>query len=128
MLQSRTCSLLTTLFLAWSIAPASAQTEIRCPLDEVLGTISNRIPSEWTSLPTYTLLAGVLGLVVIAAMSILIPRLGVASTLIIIVLGQVLVGAVLDHYGWIGAPVQAFNPAKVAGLGIAFLGVWLTVR
>src|SRR5512138_3254009 len=42
---------------------------------------------NWRSVPWYTLVAGILGIVVIAAVSFMIPRIGVAASIITIVAG-----------------------------------------
>lgn len=83
---------------------------------------------NWHQLPWYTLLAGIFGLVVISALSYMIPRVGVASSLIILVIGQVLVGSVLDHFGFLGAAIRPFDWIKLTGFAIAFFGIWLVVR
>src|SRR5512143_2889195 len=59
--------------------------------------------SQWRSVPWYALSAGIFGLVVIAAISYMIPRVGVAASITTVVAGQLLVGTVLDHFGWLGA-------------------------
>jgi bacterial/archaeal transporter family-2 protein len=83
---------------------------------------------EWRSVPWYALLAGVFGLVVIAAISYMIPRIGVAGSIITVVAGQLLVGTILDHFGWLGGIGRPLDAARLLGMGILFLGVWLTVR
>ncbi len=83
---------------------------------------------NWRSLPAFTLGAGVFGLVVIAAISYLIPRIGVASAFILLVVGQVLVGALLDHFGLLGSTVRSLDWIRAGGFLLAFLGVWLVVR
>jgi transporter family-2 protein len=84
--------------------------------------------SQWRSLPTYTLGAGAFGLVVIAAISFMIPRVGVAPALIILLAGQLLMGAILDHFGWLGVAQRPFDLTRLFGLGVVMLGVWLTVK
>ena len=83
---------------------------------------------EWRTLPWYTLLAGFFGLVVIAAISYMIPRIGVAGSIITVVTGQLLVGTVLDHFGWLGGIGRPLDAVRLLGVGILLLGVWLTVR
>lgn len=83
---------------------------------------------DWHTLPWYTLLAGAFGLVVITALSYMIPKAGVAASFIILVVGQVLVGSILDHFGLLGAAVRPFDGVKLAGFAIAFLGVWLVLK
>jgi transporter family-2 protein len=84
--------------------------------------------SQWRSVPWYALTAGVFGLVVIAAISYMIPRIGVAGSIITIVSGQLLVGMMLDHFGWLGADVRPLDATRLIGIGIVPFGVWLTVK
>ncbi len=84
--------------------------------------------SQWKNLPWYTLVAGVFGLVVIAAVSFMIPRVGVAASIITIVAGQLLVGTLLDTYGLLGAVQKSLEPTRIIGLIVVMLGVWLTVK
>ncbi|HNQ95085.1 MAG TPA: DMT family transporter [Anaerolineales bacterium] len=84
--------------------------------------------SQWKSLPWYTLGAGFFGLGVIAAISFMIPRIGVAPALIILLAGQLVMGAVLDHFGWLGLIQRPLDAARIIGLGVVMLGVWLTVK
>lgn len=83
---------------------------------------------QWRSVPWYALGAGVFGLVVIAAVSYMIPRVGVAASIITIVAGQLLVGTILDQYGWLGASIRPLDVTRFIGLGIVLFGVWLTVK
>jgi transporter family-2 protein len=84
--------------------------------------------AQWRSLPWYALGAGVFGLVVIAAISYMIPRVGVAASITTIVAGQLLVGTILDHFGLLGATGRLLDPTRTIGLGVVLFGVWLTVK
>ncbi len=101
------------------------------------GAIASLIPlliygggnlGKWQTLPWYAIVAGAFGLVVIGAVSYLIPRIGVAASIITIVAGQLMVGALLDHYGLLGAMVKPIEPTRILGLLFVMVGVWLTVR
>ena len=83
---------------------------------------------HWRTVPWYALVAGVCGLAVIGAVSYTIPRVGVATTIILIVAGQLTIGAFLDHYGLLGAPVRLFDAGRIAGILVLSVGVWLMVR
>lgn len=83
---------------------------------------------QWRSLPWYTLAAGVFGLIVIGAISYMIPRVGVAAAITSIVAGQLLVSTILDHFSLLGATGRAMDPTRALGLGIVLVGVWLTVK
>ena len=84
--------------------------------------------NQWRSLPWYALFAGVFGLVVIGVISYMIPRIGVAGSIITVVAGQMLVGMILDHFGWLGAIARPVEATRLVGLLIVMLGVWLTVK
>jgi len=84
--------------------------------------------TEWRSVPSYTLFAGLFGLVVIYAMSFMIPRIGIAGALITLLAGQLLIGSLLDHFGLLGAMQRPFDFTRAFGLLFVMLGVWLTVK
>ena len=80
------------------------------------------------SVPWYALCAGVFGLVVIFSMSYMIPRIGVATSLIILLSGQLLIGTVLDHFGLLGAAIRPLDLTRILGLAVVMGGVWLCVK
>jgi bacterial/archaeal transporter family-2 protein len=83
---------------------------------------------SWRTVPWYALCAGAFGLVVIFSMSYMIPRVGVATALIILLSGQLLIGTVLDHFGLLGAVQRPVDFMRVLGLAVVLLGVWLSVK
>jgi transporter family-2 protein len=84
--------------------------------------------AQWRSVPWYVLGAGVFGLVVIGAISYMIPRIGVAAAITTIVAGQLLVGIILDHFSMLGSMGRSMDPIRAVGLVIVLVGVWLTLR
>ena len=83
---------------------------------------------EWRTLPWYALVAGIFGLVVIGAISYMIPRVGVAAAIIAIVAGQLLVSTILDHFGLLGSIGRPLDLTRALGLAVVLVGVWLTVK
>ena len=84
--------------------------------------------SQWRSVPWYVLGAGVFGVVVIAAISFMIPRVGVAAAITTVVAGQVLAGALIDHFGLLEAHLRPMDLTRAIGLAVVLFGVWLTVK
>lgn len=82
----------------------------------------------WKQLPWYTLFAGAFGLIVISAISYMIPRVGVAAAIITVVAGQLLVSTILDHFALLGATGRPMDPGRAIGLAVVLIGVWLTVK
>jgi len=84
--------------------------------------------TQWRSVPWYVLGAGIFGLVVIGAISYMIPRVGVAASITTIVAGQLLVSMLLDHFGLLGAAERPLDLTRVLGMAVVLVGVWLTVK
>ena len=82
----------------------------------------------WQTVPWYMLASGVFGLVVIAAISVTIPRLGAAVTATLLVAAQLTVSALLDHWGLLGTAVRPLDLPRFLGMALLFLGAWLMVR
>jgi transporter family-2 protein len=82
----------------------------------------------WRSVPWYMLGAGVFGVVVISAISYTIPRIGVATTVTLVVMAQLVISALLDHFGLLGVDVRVLDFQRLAGLAALMLGTWLMVR
>lgn len=83
---------------------------------------------EWRSLPWYALVAGSMGLIVVGGVSFMIPRVGVATSITLIIAGQLVISSVLDHYGLLGVHIRHVDLQRIFGLIIVFIGAWLTVR
>jgi transporter family-2 protein len=84
--------------------------------------------AQWRSVPWYALSAGIFGLIVIGAISYMIPRIGVAGAITSIVAGQLLVSTILDHFGLLGAMSRSLDLTRALGLAVVLVGVWLTVK
>ena len=83
---------------------------------------------SWRTVPWYALCAGVFGLVVIFSMSYMIPRVGIATALIILLAGQLFIGTILDYFGLLGAVQRPLDISRIIGLAIVLLGAWLSVK
>ena len=82
----------------------------------------------WRDVPWYALAAGTLGLVVLSAVSYTIPRIGIATTVTLIVVAQLATAALLDHFGLLGATVRVLDPARLVGIVVLFAGTWMIMR
>jgi bacterial/archaeal transporter family-2 protein len=82
----------------------------------------------WGSVPWYVFLAGAIGLLIVGAIGYTVPRLGLVPALTLIVSAQFITAAVLDHYGLLGAAIRPLDAARVVGILVLLLGVWLIIR
>lgn len=84
-------------------------------LTEVLPGNGNWLP--WTG--------GIFGAIFIAITILMLPRLGATTTISLIIVGQMALSLVMDHYGLMGLPQHPVNLVKLAGVGLLLLGVIL---
>lgn len=83
---------------------------------------------RWREVPSYALWSGGLGLVLIAAISFSIPRIGLANTVAPLIAAQLIAGALIDHFGWFGVDVRLLDPLRVVGILLLFAGIWLVTK
>ncbi|HMX41034.1 MAG TPA: DMT family transporter, partial [Saprospiraceae bacterium] len=81
-----------------------------------------------TQAPKFLWSAGLLGAFYVTAMVLLVPKLGMALSFGLVVAGQMLCSLVMDHYGWLGSPVQPISFLRVVGVACIVLGVVLVRR
>lgn len=84
--------------------------------------------AAWNTVPWYTFTAGFLGVVIVGSISYTVPRIGLASTLTLAVVAQLVVGAILDHFGLLGAVQRSFDLPRILGLAVLGVGTWLVIR
>jgi transporter family-2 protein len=73
-------------------------------------------------------MGGFFGAVFIAVVILMIPRLGAATTLALIVVGQMAGALVFDHFGLFGVQPHPVSLIRVAGVACLILGVVLVRR
>jgi bacterial/archaeal transporter family-2 protein len=84
--------------------------------------------NKLSQVPWYAICAGVLGVIVISVTNFVIPHIGVASTLTLIIAGQLVAGMVIDRYGLFNTTVRPFDLYRLAGLILISGGAWLILR
>ncbi len=84
-----------------------------------------RLPglSEW-----YLYVGGVLGVVILAAPIYLVPRIGTTSTLVAIVLGQLLLALLIDHFGLFASPKIEVKQTRIVGGLLVAIGAFLVSK
>lgn len=76
-------------------------------------------------MPWWGWVGGAVGALFIVVSIVLTPRLGTALTLATITVGQMLAALVLDHYGWLGAPVVRLSLPRALGAACLLAGIAL---
>jgi transporter family-2 protein len=80
------------------------------------------------SAPWYAYTSGALGLVIVGTLGFGAPCLGLVTTFTIFVAAQFAMGALVDHFGWMGAAARPLNASRLTGLAVVLAGIWLIIR
>ena len=84
--------------------------------------------ASWRSAPWYAYVGGVFGVVLVTALNFATPKIGVSATLVIFLVAQLIVGAIIGHFGWLETPVKPIDLAKLIGFLLLIGGAWLVVK
>jgi transporter family-2 protein len=80
------------------------------------------------SVPLWAWFGGMLGAVYVASSTVVATQLGATTLLALALLGQLAGALVVDHYGWLGLPVNPLTGTRIAGVALLGIGVWLVSR
>lgn len=83
---------------------------------------------EWRTLPWYMLSAGIFGLILYQTINITLPRLGSTMMIVLIIIGQLILGVIVDHFGWFGVSQRPIDLLRVLGVLALILGGYLISR
>ena len=92
--------------------------------------LSSRDAANWAnaaSLPWWAWVGGLLGAAYVTFTIVTVPVLGATALVLLIILGQMVSGTLLDHFG-ILTEQKPITLIKLAGLALVFIGTWLVVR
>jgi len=106
-------------FLVGSAALALYALLMRSPLP---------VRSQVAAVPGWAWFGGLLGAFYVASSVVVGPRLGAATLLALVVLGQLVTSLLVDHFGWLGFPHHPLTLVRVAGALLLFAGVVLITR
>ncbi|MGR6980750.1 DMT family transporter [Testudinibacter sp. P27/CKL/0425] len=82
----------------------------------------------WINLPHqswWKWTGGTLGALVVFTTIMLAPKVGVSNMLFFIIVGQLIMAMLIDHYGLIQMPIRPATVWKFIGLCVVFLGMLL---
>lgn len=86
------------------------------------------ITATIASVPPYFFAGGVFVAFYVLAVSWIAPKIGVGNAIVLVLLGQLVASAVIDHFGWLGLPRSSLSPIRSLGIGLMMLGVFLACR
>ena len=78
--------------------------------------------------PKWMLLGGAMSALVILAITVAGPRIGIVATTSVLIAAQFTLATVIDRYGWFGVERVAMSWPRVIGLVLLAVGAALTLR
>jgi transporter family-2 protein len=78
--------------------------------------------------PRWLWLGGLFGAVIVVAIAYAPPRIGTFATVALLIAGQLVAGALIDAFGWLGSPRIPVTVTRFAGLVLVAAGAALTLK
>ena len=88
----------------------------------------NPVPQFSADVPWWGWLGGVMGVCFVLGNILLFPRLGALETVVLPILGQVVMGLLVDRFGLLGAPAMPVSWMRVLGAAVVFAGIVVVLR
>ena len=79
-------------------------------------------------IPWWAWTGGVFGAIFIGLGIVLVPKLGAATFIALLVAGQMVGSVVFDHFGWLGLAQRPIDMSRVIGVLLLIAGVMLIRR
>ena len=83
---------------------------------------------NWRSLSWYMLASGAFGLILYLTLSQTLPRLGATTAIALIIIGQLVVGMLIDQFGLFGVEQRAIDVWKVMATTFLLAGGYLMIK
>jgi len=84
--------------------------------------------SLWQGPPFALFFAGLLIAFYVLAITSIAPKFGIGNAVFVVLLGQMISAAAIDHFGLMGAKVDPLTWTRASGIVVMALGVFLTQR
>jgi transporter family-2 protein len=75
------------------------------------------------NIPIYLFMGGAVGIILVTLNNICFNNLGVSLTLSIGLLGQLILSALVDHFGLLNMPIEKFEVKKLPGFAMIITGI-----
>lgn len=77
--------------------------------------------------PVWIWLGGVLGVIFLTVNILLFPKLGSVQTAIMPILGQIIMGMLIDNFGWFHSMKEPFDMYRIIGIALVMIGVFFAI-
>ena len=84
--------------------------------------------SALSTVPKWQLTGGLLGAFYVVVQVIVVPKIGVSASLMAVIVGQIILGAVIDHFGFFGGNRFPINKQKMIAILLLLFSLYLYNR
>ncbi len=77
------------------------------------------------TVPKWQLIGGLLGAFFVVMSVFIVPKIGVATTFMAVIAGQIILGAIIDHFGLFGGQRIPLDPKKIIAIGLLFISLFM---
>ena len=78
--------------------------------------------------PLQYLLGGLFVALYVLSVTFIVPKIGVGNAIVLVLLGQMMASAMIDHFGWLNVPQTSLSTKRLIGLIVIAIGVVLMRR
>jgi transporter family-2 protein len=114
-----------------SLLSATLVVHIIGTLVALVAVLAGRAPLlkyNWLSVPWYLYLGGVLSVLIVGLVAVSIPKVGVCNATTAIIIGQVSMAVLIDHFGWFGTSRLPWTSSQLIGVALFAAGAKLLFR
>lgn len=84
--------------------------------------------AEMKKIPWYLYIGGVFGVVFVTVVIVLMPKIGATNLVVAIIVGQLVMSVIVDHFGLLKVPVHEISWTRLVGIVLLILGVFLVQK
>ncbi|TKG97310.1 DMT family transporter [Puteibacter caeruleilacunae] len=84
--------------------------------------------SQLREVPWYLYIGGALGVVFVTGFLLLIPRIGATSLVAAVLVGQLVMSIIIDHFGWLGVQTIEISMKRLVGVILLVIGTLLVQK
>jgi bacterial/archaeal transporter family-2 protein len=84
--------------------------------------------NQLASAPGYGYLGGLIIATYVVMITVLVPRIGVGTSISVIVTGQILCAVAIDHFGFFGVHVRSIDANRLIGVLMMITGIYFIMK
>ncbi|MDN4494721.1 DMT family transporter [Ureibacillus aquaedulcis] len=84
--------------------------------------------SAISTVPKWQLVGGLLGAFFVVVQVIAVPKIGVSTALMSVIVGQILLGAIIDHFGLFGGTSHPVDSKKLIAIILMLFALFLYTK